>query len=135
MKRFSNFARWCVAGCAAVTTWVAVMPAQAQTGVGDVVYVPTPQIVVDRMLGFGKVNGNDYVMDLGSGDGVIVLTAARQLKASGMGIGAHESYQYVQELGGKISVQSELNRGTTVTLLLPLFHAQAPSPASAMGLS
>jgi putative PEP-CTERM system histidine kinase len=49
-------------------------------------------------------------------------------KASGMGIGAHESHQYVQELGGKISVHSELNRGTTVTLLLPLFHAQSSAP-------
>lgn len=55
-------------------------------------------------------------------------------KASGMGIGAHESYQYVQELGGKISVQSELNRGTTVTLLLPLFHAQADAPLAALDL-
>ncbi len=53
-------------------------------------------------------------------------------KVSGMGIGAHESYQYVQELGGKISVQSELNRGTTVTLLLPLFHAQADAPLAAL---
>ncbi|MEO6276422.1 XrtA/PEP-CTERM system histidine kinase PrsK [Roseateles sp.] len=53
-------------------------------------------------------------------------------KASGMGIGAHESYQYVQELGGKISVQSELNRGTTVTLLLPLFHAQADVPLATL---
>ncbi|MFT7724575.1 MAG: PEP-CTERM system histidine kinase PrsK [Roseateles sp.] len=53
-------------------------------------------------------------------------------KASGMGIGAHESYQYVQELGGKISVQSELDRGTTVTLLLPLFHAQADAPLAAL---
>lgn len=53
-------------------------------------------------------------------------------KASGMGIGAHESYQYIQELGGKISVQSELNRGTTVTLLLPLFHAQADAPLTAL---
>ncbi|MFN3860986.1 MAG: XrtA/PEP-CTERM system histidine kinase PrsK [Roseateles sp.] len=53
-------------------------------------------------------------------------------KASGMGIGAHESYQYVQELGGKISVQSELNRGTTVTVLLPLFHAQAGEPLAAL---
>ncbi|NCT84784.1 MAG: PEP-CTERM system histidine kinase PrsK [Comamonadaceae bacterium] len=53
-------------------------------------------------------------------------------KASGMGIGAHESYQYVHELGGKISVQSELNRGTTVTLLLPLFHAQADAPLAAL---
>ena len=53
-------------------------------------------------------------------------------KSSGMGIGAHESYQYVQELGGKISVQSELNRGTEVTLLLPLFHAQADAPLAAL---
>ncbi|HEU6456378.1 MAG TPA: XrtA/PEP-CTERM system histidine kinase PrsK [Roseateles sp.] len=53
-------------------------------------------------------------------------------KVSGMGIGAHESYQYVQELGGKISVQSELNRGTTVTLLLPLFHAQTDAPLAAL---
>lgn len=49
-------------------------------------YVPTPQVVVDQMLRFGRVNASDYVMDLGSGDGVIVLTAARQMKASGMGI-------------------------------------------------
>ena len=53
-------------------------------------------------------------------------------KASGMGIGAHESYQYVQELGGKISVQSELNRGTIVTLLLPLFHAQSDAPLTVL---
>lgn len=53
-------------------------------------------------------------------------------KAAGMGIGAHESYQYVQELGGSINVQSELNRGTTVTLLLPLFHAQSDAPLAAL---
>ena len=54
-------------------------------------------------------------------------------KANGMGIGAHESHQYVHELGGKISVQSELNRGTTVTLLLPLFHAQAQPALADVG--
>ncbi len=53
-------------------------------------------------------------------------------KASGMGIGAHASYQYVHELGGKISVQSEVNQGTTVTLLLPLFHAQTEAPLTAL---
>ena len=53
-------------------------------------------------------------------------------KVSGMGIGAHESYQYVQELGGKISVRSELNRGTTVTLLLPLFHAHVDAPLAVL---
>ncbi|MBT3068643.1 XrtA/PEP-CTERM system histidine kinase PrsK [Rhodoferax sp. U11-2br] len=48
-------------------------------------------------------------------------------KQGGMGIGAYESFQYVQELGGKIDVQSEVNQGTTVTLLLPLFETQKNS--------
>jgi len=42
-------------------------------------------------------------------------------KETGMGIGAYESFQYVQELGGQIQVDSELNQGTRVTMLLPLF--------------
>jgi hypothetical protein len=49
-------------------------------------YVPTPQVVVDQMLKLGAVNEKDYVIDLGSGDGIIVLTAARSFKAGGMGI-------------------------------------------------
>ena len=49
-------------------------------------YVPTPQLVVDQMLRMASVNAGDYVVDLGSGDGVIVLTAASQFKASGMGV-------------------------------------------------
>lgn len=48
-------------------------------------------------------------------------------KQAGMGIGAYESYQYVQELGGKIEVQSKVNAGTAVTLLLPLFETQSKS--------
>ncbi len=47
-------------------------------------------------------------------------------KAQGMGIGAYESLQYVQELGGKMDVQSEPGRGTCVTFLLPLLHLQSP---------
>jgi phospholipid N-methyltransferase len=49
-------------------------------------YVPTPKVVVDQMLRFARVGPTDYVMDLGSGDGVIVLTAAQQMKASGLGL-------------------------------------------------
>ena len=45
-------------------------------------------------------------------------------KQSGMGIGAYESFQYVQELGGRIEVDSELDKGTTVTILLPLFESR-----------
>lgn len=42
-------------------------------------------------------------------------------KQTGMGIGAYESFQYVQELGGRIQVESEIDKGTRVTMLLPLF--------------
>jgi putative PEP-CTERM system histidine kinase len=48
-------------------------------------------------------------------------------KQAGMGIGAYESFQYVQELGGKIDVDSVLNQGTRVTILLPLFEMQTES--------
>lgn len=44
-------------------------------------------------------------------------------KPAGMGIGAYESFQYVHELGGKVSVDSALDVGTRVSLLLPLFDA------------
>jgi hypothetical protein len=49
-------------------------------------YVPTPQIVVDEMLRMAKVGASDFVVDLGSGDGIIVLTAATRLKARGFGV-------------------------------------------------
>lgn len=48
-------------------------------------------------------------------------------KHAGMGIGAYESFQYVQELGGKIEVESELGLGTTVTVLLPVFESRKGS--------
>ena len=41
-------------------------------------FVPTPQDVVDRMLEVAQVNQGDVVYDLGSGDGTIVITAAKQ---------------------------------------------------------
>lgn len=44
-------------------------------------------------------------------------------KPAGMGIGAYESFQYVHELGGKVLVNSTVNVGTEVCLLLPLFDA------------
>ncbi len=60
--------------------------AQAQSGVGDVVYVPTPQIVVDEMLMMAKVNKADYLIDLGSGDGRFVITAAKKHGARALGV-------------------------------------------------
>ena len=44
----------------------------------DVVWVPTPQALVDKMLEMAKVTPKDYVIDLGSGDGRTVITAAKK---------------------------------------------------------
>jgi len=44
----------------------------------DVIWVPTPQALVDKMLDIAKVTPNDYVIDLGSGDGRTVITAAKR---------------------------------------------------------
>jgi hypothetical protein len=65
---------------------LAVPAARAQEGQGDVVYVPTPQVVVDEMLRMAKVTASDYIIDLGSGDGRIVITAAKRIGARGFGV-------------------------------------------------
>ena len=52
----------------------------------DVIFVPTPQEVVDVMLKVAKVTKNDVVYDLGSGDGRIPITAARVYGARAVGI-------------------------------------------------
>ncbi len=52
-------------------------PSVGQPG-KDVVWVPTPQAVVDTMLDLAKVTPQDFVMDLGSGDGRTVITAAKR---------------------------------------------------------
>ena len=52
-------------------------PSVGQAG-KDVVWVPTPQVLVDKMLDMAKVTANDYVIDLGSGDGRTVITAAKR---------------------------------------------------------
>jgi SAM-dependent methyltransferase len=52
----------------------------------DVVYVPTPQATVEAMLELASVAPTDVVYDLGSGDGRIVITAAKKYGARGVGI-------------------------------------------------
>ena len=59
-------------------------PQSGQEG-KDVVWVPTPQIVVEKMLRMAKVTPKDFVMDLGSGDGRTVITAAK-LGARALGV-------------------------------------------------
>lgn len=67
-----------------------VGPAAAQAfetpSPGGVPYVPTPWPVVKAMLGLAKVGPDDFVIDLGSGDGRVVIEAARSLGARGLGV-------------------------------------------------
>lgn len=94
-------------------------------------YVPTPQVVVDQMLRMGNVGERDFVVDLGSGDGVIVLTAAKQFKARGMGVEIDPelvklSNDTAKKLGvaGRASFlqqdvfKADLSKATVVTLYL-----------------
>lgn len=62
-----------------------IAPARAQD-YGDTPYVQTPQNVVDKMLDVAKIGPKDYVIDLGSGDGRMVITAAQRYGAKGFGV-------------------------------------------------
>jgi hypothetical protein len=70
----------------------------------DVPYEPTPMVVVDAMLRMASVGPNDFLIDLGSGDGRIVITAAKKYGARGFGVDLNEklvglSRQYAKEMG------------------------------------
>jgi hypothetical protein len=73
-----------LAGC--VAALVALSGAPVWAAEPRVPYVPTPQEVVERMLEIAKVGPHDYLIDLGSGDGRIVVTAARKYGTRGFGV-------------------------------------------------
>jgi hypothetical protein len=70
----------------AVSALCALSGACAYAATASVPYVPTPQSVVERMLEIAKVGSEDYLIDLGSGDGRIVVTAASKHGARGFGV-------------------------------------------------
>lgn len=77
-------------GCASAPSWWADLqgaggPTRAQPG-KDVMWIPTPEARVRRMLQLARCAPSDRVVDLGSGDGAIVIAAARDCGASGLGI-------------------------------------------------
>jgi tRNA G37 N-methylase Trm5 len=77
-----------LAAILALIVWA--MPAAAQQAGKlrdpDVIYVPTPQEVVEAMLQMANVTAKDVVYDLGSGDGRIPITAAQKFGATAIGI-------------------------------------------------
>jgi hypothetical protein len=104
----------------------------------EVPYVQTPQTVVEAMLELAGVRGTDFLIDLGSGDGRIVITAAQKLGARGVGIDydAHlveESTANAEKAGVADRVrflkedlfEADLSAATVVTMyLLPDVNLQ-----------
>lgn len=75
------------AAALAVATLTAVVAAQKPSGpTPDIHYVPTSSGVADAMLKLARVTANDVVYDLGSGDGRIVIAAAKKYGARGVGV-------------------------------------------------
>src|SRR4030042_5753998 len=66
-----------------IVTWATIsVSSEYEPEVGqegkDVIWGPTCQVLVDQMLNMAKVTPQDYVVDLGSGDGRLVITAAKR---------------------------------------------------------
>ena len=90
MSAASTFQRVAFAAALAVAVASCAIPSEpiseSQPRRPDVHYVPTHETVVDAMLEVANVSANDVLYDLGSGDGRIPITAAKQFGARGVGI-------------------------------------------------
>lgn len=97
----------------------------------DVIFVPTPDIVVEKMLEMAAVTEHDVVYDLGCGDGRIPITAAQRYGARGVGIDIdperiRESRDYAvrAQVGDRVRFvegdlfESDISEATVVTLYL-----------------
>lgn len=104
-------------------------------------YVPTPQLVVDRMLEMAKVTAQDYLIDLGSGDGRIVVTAAKKFGTRGFGVDLNpvridEANANARKMGVTDKVafyqrnlfETDLSQATVITMyLLPRVNLELRS--------
>jgi len=108
----------------------------------EIPFVPTPIEVVDRMLELAEVKKSDVVYDLGSGDGRVVIRAAKKYRARGVGIemdstllakarqaAKAEGVDHLVEFRAEDALKADLSRATVVTLyMLPWFNeAMRPS--------
>jgi SAM-dependent methyltransferase len=98
-------------------------------------YVPTPRVIVDAMLGLAEVRADDVVYDLGSGDGRLVITAAKRFESRGVGIELQPELVELANAGAKKEgvadrvkfiqgdlFETDIREATVVTLyLLPRF--------------
>lgn len=86
MKTLKLIAAGVAVTLAAFTSTVVLAQTEAPAKHPDVIFVPTPQPLVDAMLKLANVQPNEMVYDLGCGDGRAVVTAARDFGARGIGV-------------------------------------------------
>ena len=105
---------------------------------GEVPYVPTPPAVVDRMLELAEIKNGDVVYDIGSGDGRIVISAAKKYGVRGVGIEIDHDLversraqarvagvEHLVEFRRQDALTADLTEATVVTLYMyPEFNAK-----------
>jgi SAM-dependent methyltransferase len=115
-------------GCSPVAVWTD----------GEVPFVPTPPEVVDRMLEMAQVKSGDVIYDLGSGDGRIIIRAAKRYGVKGVGIeidaelvqkakdnAFKENVGHLVEFRLQDALTVDISPATVVTLyMLPEFNAK-----------
>jgi SAM-dependent methyltransferase len=97
-----------VAAGLAAQTATAISPQAGQPG-KDVLWLPTPQVLVDRMLDLANVTSKDVVIDLGSGDGRVIITAA---KRGAQAVGVEYNPELVALANRNAAVQRVNDRAT-----------------------
>ncbi|MHC4438847.1 MAG: SAM-dependent methyltransferase [Planctomycetota bacterium] len=124
-----------------IQDWITVEEVTEQTGEyrePDVIYVPTPQNVVDKMLELAQVTKDDLLYDLGCGDGRIVVTAAKRYGCRAVGYDidpdrVKESLQNVEKnnVGHLVTIEQkdiftlDLSEANVITLyLLPRLNVK-----------
>jgi ubiquinone/menaquinone biosynthesis C-methylase UbiE len=119
-----------VLGCLAANTWQAKKP--------DVIFVPTPNRVVEEMLRLADIREDDLIYDLGCGDGRIIIKAAQKVGSRGIGIdidpqrikesrqnASYAGVDHLVQFQEQDLFQADFSEATVVTLyLLPMLNLQ-----------
>ncbi len=115
-------------GCGSIPVWTD----------GEVPFVPTTPEVIDRMLELARVKPGDIVYDIGSGDGAIIIRAAKKYGVKGVGIeidrelvlkarnnAFREKVEHLVEFRAQDAFTADISPATIVTLyMLPEFNAK-----------
>ena len=113
-----------------VLAWLVIASSAARSQ-DSIPFVPTPMAVVERMLALAEVKKSDILYDLGSGDGRIVITAAKKFGTRGVGVdlnaklveeakrkAVEEGVSHLVEFRAGDGLQVDISEATVVTLYM-----------------